>query len=312
MTSRSSKRSFVFVAALAVSSATSLATGARALAAPTKDACVEAHGAAQDAREKGRLVEARKQFLTCAQAACPALVQADCARAGEDLSRTVPSISVVTRDADGNDLVGGQTYVDGALVPLDGKAVELDPGKHVVRFVYQGREVSRDVQLAIGERGRLIIGVIPAAPSSTLPGTSTPSLASADGATAPVAPAPTSEPSRPVWPLVVAGVGGAAFVAGGVLVLVGKGNIPSRCELSTHSCKAQIGDPRYDAAKSAVSTMNIGFVTGGVGVAVAVTSVALYFAQSPRTTAGASPPTWTRVSPSVAKGVAGLSYEASF
>lgn len=272
---------------------------------------MEAHGAGQDAREKGHLVEARKQFLVCAQAACPSLVQADCARFGEDLSRTLPSISVVMRDGQGNDLLGGQVYVDGALVLLDGKAVELDPGKHVLRFVYQGREISRDVQLAVGEKGRPIVGVIPDLPGATPAATATPAAAGAPAGTSPAAPSPASEPSRPVWPLVVAGVGGAALVAGGVLVLVGKGNIPSRCDLSTHACKAPLGDPRYDDAKSAVTTMNIGFVTGGVGAAVAVTGIALYFAQSPRTTA-VNAPAWTRVTPTVAKGAAGLSYEAAF
>ena len=53
----------------------------------TKEECVDAHSKGQDAKEQGKISLARKLFLTCAQSSCPNLVQGDCARFADELSR---------------------------------------------------------------------------------------------------------------------------------------------------------------------------------------------------------------------------------
>ena len=58
-----------------------------ASAEPSREACLDSHSRGQDAKEQGKLSLARKLFLTCAQASCPALVQGDCARFVDDLGR---------------------------------------------------------------------------------------------------------------------------------------------------------------------------------------------------------------------------------
>src|SRR3954471_15075674 len=101
----------------------------------SKEACVDAHSRGQDAREQGKISLARKLFLTCAQQSCPAAVQGDCARFADDLTNLQPTIVLVARDGNGNDLPNTTVYIDGALVAttIDGKPVDIDPGNHTVK-----------------------------------------------------------------------------------------------------------------------------------------------------------------------------------
>src|SRR5690242_2381138 len=64
----------------------------------TKEQCLDAHSRGQDAKEQNHLSLARKLFLTCAQQSCPTVVQGDCARFADDLSRMQPSINLIARD----------------------------------------------------------------------------------------------------------------------------------------------------------------------------------------------------------------------
>src|SRR5580698_9801949 len=82
----------------------------------SKEECLDAHSRGQDAKDQNKLSLARKLFLTCAQAACPTLVQNDCARFADDLSRLQPTVTFVARDTTGADLPDTSVYVDGALI----------------------------------------------------------------------------------------------------------------------------------------------------------------------------------------------------
>ncbi len=259
-------------------------------APPSKDECVEAHSRGQDARDRGQLADAKRLFLLCAQSSCPALIQSDCAKFGDELSRTVPSVSFVARDSKGADLLDTQVYVDGTLAQArldEGKAHDLDPGKHTIRFVHAGKEVTESVVISAGEKGRTITaifgdnGAAPTIGGGTSSGT-------------------TSEPTKPsrsAVPLVVAGLGGAAMVVGAVFLVTGLGDVPGNCSRSSHECAAAPGDPSFDDAKSAVAKANLGLGIGIGGAVVAVTGLIWYFASSPSepekapSTAGLTP--WT-------------------
>ena len=171
--------------------------GSASAAPPTKDECVEAHSRGQDAREKGQLADSKRLFLLCAQSSCPALIQSDCAKFGDELGRTVPSVSFVARDAKGGDLVDTQVYVDGVLVQSrleEGRSHDLDPGKHTVRFAHAGKDVTQSVVISAGEKGRAIVAVFGDATASAAPARSAVSEEPA-------------QPSRPIAPLIVAEVG---------------------------------------------------------------------------------------------------------
>ncbi len=82
----------------------------------TKEECVDAHSKGQDAKEQGKLSLARKLFLTCAQTSCPSVVQGDCARFADDLSRMQPSMTFAARDGSGYGVM--KTSGDHLVAPL--------------------------------------------------------------------------------------------------------------------------------------------------------------------------------------------------
>jgi hypothetical protein len=241
----------------------------------TKDECLEAHGRGQDLKDKGQLTRAKQLFLTCAQSSCPALVQADCARFGEELAQLVPTVTFGARDARARDLPVTTVYVDDALVATrldDGKAYELDPGKHVVRYVHDGKETTLKVVLGQGEKGRVLLATFLDPPKADA--AQSPSPAGALDSFE-----PTIEPRRNKVPLVVAGLGAAAAVTGGVLFGLGMSKVPGGCDVSTKECAAPPGDPSLAQAKSGVSLANTGAALGVTGAAVLVGALVWYFVQ---------------------------------
>lgn len=243
-------------------------------AADSKESCVEAHSRGQDERQQGHLSVARKLFLQCAQSTCPQVVQAECAQFVDDLNRVQPTITFVARDADGNDLPDTTVEVDGTVIATrldDGRAYDVDPGKHVVRFTHAGRSHDLPIVVGTGEKGRTVIGKFPA-----VGGAATATVA---GASSTPADPPPSTPRvthpRGAKYLIIGGAivaaAGAGMIAWGLLT------IPDNCELSSHTCIAPPGDPVFDDASSAVTKFNIGLVAGGVGAAAAIGGLVWYF-----------------------------------
>ncbi len=245
-------------------------------AAPTKEQCVASHGLGQDLREKGQLVQARKTFLACAQASCPGVVQADCARFSDEIERITPSVSFAARDAKGADLPAASVYVDDQLVATrldDGKSYDIDPGRHVVRFVQEGSETTLKIVLAQGEKGRTVLGTF-----ADLHGDVSKPAAKSVASSAPP-PAPEQpETHRPILPLVVSLAGGAALVTGVVLIVVGTTSVPSSCSLSSKECSAAPKDPAFDDARSAVMLSNLGIGVAAAGAAVGLGGLIWYLA----------------------------------
>jgi hypothetical protein len=255
----------------------SLASARVAEGAPTKEECLEAHSRGQDQREAGHLALARDSFAVCSQPACPALVQSDCAAFSEELSRLSPTVSFAARDQQANDLPETAVYVDGVLVTerLDeGKSFELDPGRHAVRFVHEGRTVLLNVVINQGEQGRNLIATFTGpAPEAMRP--------SAEPRRGRPSPPPEPKTHRGALPLVVAVAGGAALATGAVLLGVGFGKIPGNCSLSTHECTSAPGDPAFDDAHGGVTLVNVGATTAIAGAVIGVGGLIWYLAQSP-------------------------------
>ena len=295
----------------AVTASILLGASAALAAPPTKEECVDAFGKGQDAREAGQFTQAGKLFVTCAQSTCPALVQSDCARFADEIARLQPSVTFVARDGAQNDLLETAVFVDGAQVASrlgDGKAHDIDPGKHEVRFVHAGKETTLTVVVNQGEKGRSLVGLFPSA---------TPTTAAAPPAVAPAIlsttlPAPTApETKRSAGPLVLVGIGAAAAIAGGVLLGMGLGKVPASCSLSTNECAAPPKDPAFDQASSGVSMANIGVIVGGAGVVTLAGSLIWYFAQTPTSAAPAARSTSRALTPWVGPQGAGLSFSGA-
>jgi hypothetical protein len=242
--------------------------GARECRAASKDECLDAHGRGQDLRDAGHLASARQTFLTCAQSSCPAIIQADCARFSEDLDRLVPTVSFAARDASGVDLPDTTVYVDDQLMTSrldDGKSYDLDPGKHTVRFVHEGRETTVTVVVNQGEKGRSVVASFAGSMDAVR---ATPALS-------PVTP----EAKRPAGPLLIAGLGAGAVIAGAVLVAAGIKEVPSNCSIGSRQCVAPPDDPSIDRAHRGVALANLGLGIGGGGAAVLLGSMVWYFLQ---------------------------------
>lgn len=234
----------------------------------SKEACIDSHSRGQDARDSGKLSLARKLFLTCAQAACPALVQGDCAKFANDLTAVQPTITFAARDASGSDLPDTTVYVDDVLLltRLDGKPHDIDPGNHTIKFQNGGRDQIVTVVINSGEKGRTVVGNFPAVGGT--PPTGAPP-------TTPGTP-PPPEVSAPLGSKIMIITGGAMLVGGAALAIVGLTGIPERCELSTNQCAAPPNDPVFADAKSAVRNFNIGLIVGGVGAAALIGGIIWY------------------------------------
>jgi hypothetical protein len=98
--------------------------------------------------------------------------------------------------------------------------------------------------------------------------------------------------------LIVAGLGGAAMIAGSVLLVTGLGAVPDNCSRTAHNCAAAPGDAAFDDAKSAISRANLGLGIGIGGAAVATIGLIWYLASSPSepekaTTSASAVTPWT-------------------
>jgi hypothetical protein len=113
--------------------------GASSARADTAE-CNTAYVEAQKLRRSGRLKNARRAALACAQDTCSVTVRRDCSGWLEDIVKATPSIVIEARDATGNELVAVRVFLDDALLAerLDGQALSLDPGAHELRFEHGG------------------------------------------------------------------------------------------------------------------------------------------------------------------------------
>jgi hypothetical protein len=238
----------------------------------SKEQCLDAHSRGQDAKEQNKLSLARKLFLTCAQSSCPQVVQADCARFADELSRLQPSVTFIARDSNGSDLPDTTVYVDGELIltHLDGAQHDLDPGSHTVKFQNAGKEQIVTVVVGGGEKGRAVTATFQSASSGTHD-----AVALKDDAVVSKQEGPRTTHSKGARLLLW---GGAALMAGGAtLTVVGMLRMPSNCDPSSHQCAAPPGDPVFSKAASAQSMTNVGWAVGIAGLAAVGGGMYWYF-----------------------------------
>ncbi len=131
-------------------------TGARA---DEKQQCMAASDQGQELRDDGSYRRAREAFSACARNVCPPLVRRDCANWLSELEEAWPSVILGAKDGEGNDLVDVQVELDGQLLvsKLDGNAVRVEPGEHLLRFQAEGRPpIEEHVVVRTGEKNRML------------------------------------------------------------------------------------------------------------------------------------------------------------
>lgn len=244
--------------------------------ADEKQICLDASENAQKARIASKLKAAREALLICHRDVCPGVVRQDCEKWLGEVIESLPSVVIAARDASGHDLFDVQISVDGEPLAdkIDGKALVVDPGARLFRFV-RGTDVKEErVLVRQGEHNRLVeVTLGAAAPVSPVAGRGAPVVpASTSKPTlVPAAPEASSGPRKPIALAMVSG-GMVGLGVAGVLGLVSNSDAATLRDTCgpTRTCT----DAQVDAVSGKRTTAAI---VAGVSGAVIVTGFVLYF-----------------------------------
>jgi hypothetical protein len=140
--------------ALLASAALSLAPRS-AFAEPTAAECLAAHESSVALRRAHDLRGALDALRTCAATSCPSQVRGECAARGLEVDRDLPTLLFAVKNARGEDVVDAQATMDGEPIALDGLALPLNPGPHVLRVSAPGFDaVEKRLTVLVGEKNR--------------------------------------------------------------------------------------------------------------------------------------------------------------
>ncbi len=122
----------------------------------TKQTCSSAYEEGQRLQHRGALLEARTQLLVCRSLACPQVMHPYCELWLSQVEASLSTIVFQVVSEMASDVSGAWASVDGAApVLLRGRAVELDPGEHELRFMADGYEPTNlHYSLAEGQKLR--------------------------------------------------------------------------------------------------------------------------------------------------------------
>jgi hypothetical protein len=223
-------------------------------------ACMSAASKGQELRDEGKLGEAKALFQRCAERTCPAPIPGYCSGWLADVNKKMPSIVFRAVDEGGRDVTDATAQIDDKPeVPVDGRAIEIDPGKHKVRIAHAGSKPFEDVLVvAQGEKDRVVVAKL---------ATSAPIAAPAP---APVAPPETSPKkcSGPVASWVAWSVSGVAllsFAGFGRKARLDFDDYQARCG---SRCTTSERDDVATSVTIADVSLVVGIVAAGVGTAL--------------------------------------------
>jgi hypothetical protein len=232
-------------------------------ASDSTNQCLVAYSAGQRLRHEGDLVGAMAELRTCGGPACPVRMQGDCQRWLDDVDRALPAVVFRVRDAEGELLANVSASIDGAPPRrLDGRALPMNPGEHVVRFERAGyRALNTPVFVTEGEKLEPrdvmlepLVGLdesahpLPTEPRDAVPLSSGPALDAGR----------TLSP----WPIALGAVGlvgGVGFVYFGVRAKNG--------ETDLEQCSPDCRQAQVDDVKQNFSLSNISLGIGLAGLA---------------------------------------------
>ena len=107
--------------------------------ADEREQCASAADQAQALRDEGKYRRAREQLLICARDVCPTPIKRDCLDWLTQIESIAPTVVFSAKEGS-RDLSDVKVYVDGVAITdrLDGKPVQMDLGKHAIKFEYNG------------------------------------------------------------------------------------------------------------------------------------------------------------------------------
>lgn len=249
-------RTLARMATLAVVAAGTTALAGEGVAlADDREQCASAADQAQQLRDEGKYRRAREQLIVCARDVCPAPIKRDCLEWLTQVESTAPTVVFGAKDGT-KDLSDVKVFVDGAAVTerLDGKPVQMDLGKHTVKFEYQGQTKEEEVIIGAGQKNRNV--------TVTFSG----GAAGPAGPTGPTGPAPAEGGGGSLVPAII--VGGVGVLALGSFAIFGLGGKSDVSDLEK-TCKPHCAQSDVDAAKTKLLIADISLGVGIVALGVA-------------------------------------------
>jgi hypothetical protein len=248
--------------------------------------CAPAYEDAQLLRRQGKLVAAREAAATCARPSCPSVARKDCEKWVEQIAREIPSVTIIARETGTGADARARVIVDGAWKPdaSAGRAIELDPGPHVVRVEREGDEpAEQTLTLFQGEGGRIVRVELRRVGQPSPPPRE--------------APMPPPEHSHTYVPAVVlGGFSLAALAASAALGLSGRSDLSGL----RSSCAPNCTDEQVDPVRRKLIVSDV-----ALGIGVLGTVATIYFIVRPPST-GTSAQTRLELAPSRAGGTLSL------
>lgn len=241
------------LALLVVASSLAIASSARA----DDKACMSAAAKGQELRDEGKLLEAKPFFQQCADSACPAPIPGYCTEWLADLSKKMPSIVFRATDEGGHDVADASVEIDGKrTVAIDGRPVDVDPGKHTLKITRAGKRPYEDVVVvAQSEKDRVYVAKLVAAGAGSA---GAPVVADSKGKDD----APKS--GVPVASWISWGIGGAAllsFIGFGAKARFDYDDYESRCG-------SRCADSERDTVQTSVTIADVSLVVAIVAAGV--------------------------------------------
>jgi hypothetical protein len=227
-------------------------------ATDSTDQCLDAYEAGQRLRQAGDLVGAGEQLLVCGGPACPVRMQGDCQRWLDAVERATPAVVFRVRGSKGVLLANVAVSIDGEPARrLDGRALLMNPGEHVLLFEHEGYEPLH-TPVFVTEGEKLEPREVTLQPRfAAAPGEET----SARASDAEAAPELVTS-SR--WPIVLGAVGlagAAGFVFFGVRAQSGEADL--------EQCTPNCSQSRVDDVKRDYLYSNVSLGVGLAGLAAA-------------------------------------------
>jgi hypothetical protein len=244
------RRAMIAVVA-AASTLLVLETAARA---DDREQCNSAADQAQQFKDEGKYRRAREQLLICARDVCPTPIKRDCLEWLTQVEATAPTVVLSAKDGT-KDLSDVKVSVDGVAVTerLDGKPLQMDLGKHVVKFEYQGQTKEEEVVIGAGQKNRSV----------------TVTFGGAAAGAGRVAPPPGGGESQSGSLVPAFVVGGIGIVALGSFVIFGLGGKSDVDDLKDSNCKPQCDESKVDKARTKLIIADISLGVGIVALGVA-------------------------------------------
>jgi hypothetical protein len=248
------------------------AGGGPARAQTSKEQCRAAYEDGQLLRRESKPRAAKDRLAVCARAECPDLVRTDCIRWIDEVDHAIPTI-VLEAHTESGDAEAVHVTMDGAPLAerIDGRPIEVDPGRHAFRFELPGRP-PYEVTLVIveGQKDRPVTATWSAPPPAPPP----PAVVPPPGTAVPGAPPETPpEMHRPVpaaaW--IAGGVGLAGLASFTTFALVGaakKNDLDASC---SPFCSSSDLAPARTAFAVADVSLGVGVAALGVAATLVLT-----------------------------------------